>query len=393
MSTPVKQFSPEERASFLGWRFGSTLDWASIILTEIDYPVEENRWFVDAVCGVYQRAKAHYKDAGVPISHSALAKRANRYKNKAQASDLARAALERDAEWSRLKHMMIFDVERPKPHERMGRDKRAATKYTDYLTPAAVWAQGCEQSIKKADPAAWKNSKYRDEKRAEILAEAVKMLPSFEGAAEEELPAQMQEERCGACEVEAKHNGDDSPRFKKDCPGHPQTLTEYVEAQQAREMATRRRVVDKIAGETLTDTDEIDARLAALDTYYSRAKAQLEKDYASARAVLLGMRQTRLVTPVRFTDPEETAAEVGQKLGTAASETGPAGWLQDSLFWHKKGKPHLTLLVEDENPLSGASSGRSNDPTRDTPVRVRDPSSSPPSNGSNTIKGSREVPG
>ena len=43
MATPERQFSPEERASFLGWRFGSTLDWASVILTEIGYPVEENR--------------------------------------------------------------------------------------------------------------------------------------------------------------------------------------------------------------------------------------------------------------------------------------------------------------------------------------------------------------
>ena len=40
------------------------------------------------------------------------------------------------------------------------------------------------------------------------------------------------------------------------------------------------------------------ARLAALDVYYGRAKAQLEQDYNSARAVLLGMRSTRLVTPL-----------------------------------------------------------------------------------------------
>jgi hypothetical protein len=237
MATPERQFSPEERASFLGWRFGSTLDWASIILTEIGYPVEENRWFVDAVCGIYQRTKAHYKDQGVPIPHGALAKRAQRFKNKSQASDLVRSAIERDAEWSRLKRMMIFDVERPKPHERCGKDKRAATKYTDYLTPAAV----------------------------------------------------------------------------------------------------------------------------------------------------------------RFTDPEEVAAEVDEKLGTAVGESSPAGWLQDSLFSYKKGKVGLTLLVEDNNLLSGASQSRSNGREGHsgfTPgARARDPSSSSsPSNGSNTIKGSREVP-
>jgi hypothetical protein len=371
MATPERQFSPEERASFLGWRFGSTLDWASVILTEIGYPVEENRWFVDAVCGVYQRTKAHYKDSGVPIPHGALAKRAQRFKNKAQASDLARSAIERDAEWSRRKRMMIFDIERPKPRERMGRDKRAATKYTDYLTPAAVWAQECEQSIKKADSAAWKNSKYRGEKRNEILAEAVKMLPAFESV-------------------------EDMPTVKESAETKPQTLSEYVEAQQARELAARRRIVDKVTDGNLTDTDEIDARLAALDVYYSRSKAQLEKDYASARAVLLGMRSTRLVTPLRFTDPEETAAEVDKKLGTAVGETGPAGWLQDSLFSHKKGKVGLTLLVEDNNRLSGASESHSDGRERHSGftlgARARDPSSSPPSNGSNTIKGSREVP-
>jgi hypothetical protein len=371
MATPERQFSPEERASFLGWRFGSTLDWASIILTEIGYPVEENRWFVDAVCGIYQRTKAHYKDAGVPIPHAALAKRAQKFKNKTQASELVRRALERDAEWTRLKRMMIFDVERPKPHERMGKDKRAATKYTDYLTPAAVWAQECEQSIKRADPAAWKNSKYRGEKRAEILAEAVKMLPAFESV-------------------------EDMPAVKEKSEPKPQTLSEYVEAQEARELAARRRIVDKVTEGELTDTDEIDARLAALDVYYARCKAQLERDYNSARNVLLGMRATRLVTPVRFTDPEEVAAQVDEKLGTAAGETGPAGWLQDSLFSHKKGNAGVTLLVEAGDPLSGASQSCSNGREGHagfTPgARARDPPPPPPSNGSNTIKGSREVP-
>jgi hypothetical protein len=175
----------------------------------------------------------------------------------------------------------------------------------------------------------------------------------------------------------------------------PQTLSEYVEAQQARELAARRRIVDKVTDGTLTDTDEIDARLATLDVYYSRSKAQLEKDYNSARAVLLGMRSTRLVTPLRFTDPEETAAEVDEKLGTEAGKTGPADWLQEGLFSHKKGNAGVTLLVRDDSPLSGASSSCSNGHNGSggvTPrVRARDPSSSPSSNGSNTIKGSREV--
>jgi hypothetical protein len=351
-----KSFSPEERASFLAWRFGTTLDWASLILVAVGYPVEQNRWFVDAVCGICQRAKGHYPDGAVPISHSTLAKRARRFKNKAQASDLARAAIERNLQWSRLSRLMVFDVERPKPHEKKGRDKRACVKYTDYLTPAAVWALECEQSIKKADPGAWKSSKYRGEKRTEILAEAVKMLPSYKGAAEEEMPAAMREERCGACEAIAKEDGDGSPKLKKDCPGHPQTLSDYVKAQQARETAARQRIVDKLAGETLTDAAEIDKRLAALEVYYAHAKKQLEKEYASARAVLLGMRQTRLVTPARFIDPEEVAAEVDERLGSEAGETGPAEWLFD----HKKGKASLTPSVQADRPLPPPSSSGSN---------------------------------
>jgi hypothetical protein len=343
MAAPERQFSPEERASFLGWRFGSTLDWASLILAAIGYPVESLRWFVDAACGVCQRTKGHYKGCGVPISHGTLAKRAQRFKNKSQASELVRRAIEADREWSRLKRMIVLDIERPKPHERRGRDKRATTKYTDYLTPAAVWAQGREQAIKKADPVAWKNSKHRGEKREEILAEAVKMLPAFESA--EDMPAE-----------------------KAKTEPRPQTLGEYVEAQQARELAARRRIVDKLAGETLTDTDEIDARLAALEVYYSRSKAQLEKDYASARAVLLGLRSTRLVTPARFTDPEEVAAEVDEKLGTEAGKTGPAEWLQEGLFPHKKGNAGVTPSVPADSPLT-----------------------SPPSSGKYSYKGSREV--
>jgi len=136
-----RMFTPEERASFLSWRFGGTLDWVSTILVELRYPVEELRWFVDAVQGLC-------KGKEMRISHSTLAKRAQRFKNQSQAQELARRAIDKDREWSRLHKCLIFDIERPKPNEREGKDKRARTLYTDYLTPAAVWAQDAEHRLR-----------------------------------------------------------------------------------------------------------------------------------------------------------------------------------------------------------------------------------------------------
>lgn len=357
MADTTRQFSPEERASFLGWRYGSTLDWASLILTEIGYPVAENRWFVDAVCGIFQRTKAHYPDAGVPISHSTLAKRGQRFKNKAQASELARAAIERHLEHARLRRVMVFDIERPKPHERKGRDKRAQTRYTDYLTPAAVWAQECEQRIKKADPAAWKGSQYRGQKRADILAEAVGMLPAFDSV--EEMPADAQEARCVTCE-KAREEGDDSPRYKKDCPGHTLPLGDYVAQRETLIAAERRRIIDRITDGRLVRAEEIDERLAALDAFYAREKKRLEKDYESTRAVLQGMRDTRLIRTLDFTDPEEISEEVDAMLGRDADGRDPAERPADWLAGlHTRGNVGLTPSVGSDDALSSSpSSGK-----------------------------------
>jgi len=355
MTQSSKPFTPEEKASYRGWMYGSTLDWASRILVAVGYPVAENRWYVDAVCGIHQQLKKRFPD-GVPISHSSLAKRAEKFKNKAQASELSRAARDRHLEHARLKRVVIFDIEIPKPRERKGKDKRAQTKYTDYLTPAAVWAQDCEKRIKDADRNAWKNSKYRGEKRREILAEAVKMLPSFEDATEDELPDVLREERCGACEVIAKEAGDDTPKLKKDCPGHPLTMDELVKLQESKEVAARRRIMDILAGEHLTDETEIDARVAAVSAYYGRQKAQLEKDCKAAIRLLSGMRAARLVTPIRFRDAEEIADEVCERFGTETEKEGPADWLFDT----NKGKADLTPSVQAGNPSSSPSSSGSN---------------------------------
>ncbi len=144
-----KPFTPEERCSFLSWRFGSTLDWSSRILVETNYPVEELRWFVDAVQGICKGKECR-------IAHSTLATRAQRFKNAAQAKALTKRAIETNNEWSRLNRCMIFDIEAPKPGEREGKDKRARTRYTDYLTAAAVRAQESEHKVKKSDELRWK---------------------------------------------------------------------------------------------------------------------------------------------------------------------------------------------------------------------------------------------
>ncbi len=119
-----KPFTPEERASFLAYRFGSTLDWSSRILGEINYPAEELRWFVDAVQGICKGKERR-------IAHATIATRAQRFKNPSQAKALTKRAIEANNEWAGTARRMIFDIEAPKPSEREGKDKRARTRYTD----------------------------------------------------------------------------------------------------------------------------------------------------------------------------------------------------------------------------------------------------------------------
>jgi hypothetical protein len=302
-------FSPEQRASFLAWRFGSTLDWCSAILREINYPVTELRWFVDAVQGLC-------KGKEMRIAHSTLAKRAQRFKNKSQASDLARRAIEANNEWARDHRCMIFDIERPKPGEMEGKDKRARTKYTDYLTPAAVWAQDTAHKVKKADELRWKKDrKYCLEKREEILAEALKMLPMFEKV--EDMPSTTPP------------------------PSEPLSLSAYVEQREKILLAENRRILDRVTEGDLYDAEEIDARLAALEVFYAKAAGELKKSFESTRDVLLGLRKTRLTRAMDFTDTAEVMAEFDEKLAQKG-KTGDT--LVDEPNTEKKGKTHDTLV-------------------------------------------------
>lgn len=281
-----KEFTPftaEERASFLAHRFGSTLDWSSAILVELGYPVEALRWFVDAVQGICKGKERR-------IAHATLATRTQRFKNAAQAKSLVKRAIAADREWARLKRCMIFDIESPKPGEMEGKDKRARTRYTDYLTPAAVWAQEAEHRAKKGDEARWKkDSKHQWATRREILEAAIRQLPSFESV--EDMPPTTHPK--------------ESKLF---------TISEYVEQREAVLLAENRRIIGKLKDGDPVDADEIDARLHALEVYYARARKQMEQEYESARSALLAMRSTRCVRMMDFSDPLETAAGVDNIL-------------------------------------------------------------------------------
>jgi hypothetical protein len=314
-------FSPEQRAAFRTWRFGSTLDWCSEILREINYPITELRWFVDGVQGLC-------KGKEMRIAHSVLAKRAGRFKNKPQASDLARRAIEANNEWARDHRCMIFDIERPKPGEMEGKDKRARTKYTDYLTPAAVWAQEMARIVKAADKEKWsKDSKYRRAKIREILDEALKMLPQFE-------------------------RGADMPDNGSPSEAAPLSLSEYVLQRERIALAEIRRIRDRAVAGDPVSIEEIDERLAVLEISYEKIARENEKSFCSTRNVLIGLKETRLRRAMNFCKTEEVMAEFDEKN-------------------EKKGKAGLTLVDEEKSEKKG----KTGDPLLDAtsiPENTRD---------------------
>jgi putative DNA primase/helicase len=323
-----KRFSPEARASYLSWKFGGTLDWCSAILREINYPVAELRWFVDAVQGLC-------KGKEMRIAHSTLAKRAQRFTNKAQASDLARRAIEANNEWARNHLRLVFDIERPRPGEMEGKDKRARTRYTDYLTPAAVWAQETEHKVKKSDEVKWKEDSK--EKRQEILREAVKMLPQFGNVA-------------------------DMPGVTPKDP-QPLSLSEYVKQREKIILAENNRILGRLCEPSDQITvEDIDERLAILDVTHEKAIHEIEKSYQSARAVLLGLKKTRLTRAMNFTDTEQVMAKFDARREEGRENAGIAlNWLEETFQEfapkdEKKGKTHDPLVEAAEALQRGSSS-------------------------------------
>ncbi len=357
-------YTAEERASFRAWRFGSTLDWCSLLLTEINYPVEL-RWFVDGVQGLC-------KGKEMRIAHSTLAKRAQRFKNKAQAGDLTRRAIEANIEWTRDHRCMIFDVERPKPGEMEGKDKRARTRYTDYLTPAIVWAQEMERVVKKADVATWKkDTKYRLAKRREIMDEALKMLPGFERAAD--MP------------------GDTGVKESAPLP-----INKYIEQREKIAIAEIGRINGRAVDGEPVDIDDIDARLNLLQLSYEKIAHANEKTFQSTRDILLGMKKTRLTRAMNFTDTEEVMAEFDEKVAEGSidarnfldetlkelAQTGS----DDAQKAEKKGKTGDPLVDDAPEAESDAhcipmevqqdgkyiSKGKTGDPLSDMPAEAVD---------------------
>jgi hypothetical protein len=305
--TPFVPFTPEERASFLAYRFGSTLDWSSRILVEINYPVEELRWFVDAVQGICRGKEQR-------IAHATLATRAQRFKNPAQAKVLAKRAITADREWSRLHRRMIFDIESPKPGEREGKDKRARTRYTDYLTPAAVWAQEAEGRAKKSDEVRWKKeSKHRFAERQKILTEAVKMLPAFERV--EDMPPTAQ--------------------AKEPCP---LSISEYVQQRRDRLLAENERVLARLSEGELIDANEIDDRIAVLEAYYNQVRGEIIKKFQSTRDVLEGLKLTRCVRAMNLGEVDE-ADQIADQIADEAPDENCA----------TKGYTHVPLSTETAN--------------------------------------------
>jgi hypothetical protein len=324
MSTqPARRiYSPQQRASFLAWKFGSTLDWSTQILVALNYPVAELRWFIDAVQGICKGKEAR-------IAHSTLAKRAQRFKNKGQAKALAKSAIEANREWSRQHRCMIFDIETPKPHAMEGKDKRARTLYVDYLTHAAVWAQETEQKIKKDDDVRWKReSKYRFEKRQEILAEAlITMIPNFQKV--EDMPA-------GTAPHENK----------------ALSLSEYVEQRQKILLAENRRILDRVSEGDLYSADDIDERLAALEVFHAQATGELNKTFQSTRDVLMGLKKTRLQRAMDFTDIDEVLAPVDEILAQKGESQLPPSTNGQPIY---KGEPQLPLPESPKHANKGES--------------------------------------
>jgi putative DNA primase/helicase len=114
---------------------------------------------------------------------------------------------------------------------------------------------------------------------------------------------------------------------------HPSgfTLSEYVKSREDRQLAEDRRIHDKLKEGEPVSVEEIDARLAALEVHYAHIKAEAERNYESTRAALLSLRDSRCSRMMDFTDPEQVAREVDERINAPKGDAPPASWLDEAL--------------------------------------------------------------
>ncbi|MDQ3687526.1 MAG: bifunctional DNA primase/polymerase, partial [Acidobacteriota bacterium] len=153
---------------------------------------------------------------------------------------------------------------------------------------------------------------------------------------------------------------EDMPPGAQPKESQPMSLSEYAEQRRNIMLAENRRVHDRLCDGALTDVEEIDARIATLEVHYSKALHELKKSFESTRDVLTGLRSTRLVRAMDFTDPLEAVAPVDEILaakgiaGVPLSDPAetPADWLRETIETETKGAAGVPLSAPSAEDLS-----------------------------------------
>ncbi len=106
-------------------------------------------------------------------------------------------------------------------------------------------------------------------------------------------------------EVTDEESGKESKTF---------SLSEYVARRQDIMLAENQRILGKLKDDEPMDVDEIDARLATLETFYARSRKDIDLGYESARSALMSLRDSRCARMMDSTDPAEIAREVDARI-------------------------------------------------------------------------------
>jgi hypothetical protein len=155
-----------------------------------------------------------------------------------------------------------------------------------------------------------------------------KALAAQVASAVGELSRHPDYETAPLSEIEEAH---DEPTEEDEVNGRLKRLSLYAEGRRNILIAESKRVADKFKDDEPTSVDEIDGRLAALEVHYARVRKQVESDYQSARAALLSLRSSRCRRMMNFTDPEEVAREVDERINAPKGDAPPASWLNKAI--------------------------------------------------------------